>query len=173
MGLSYELMPIGPRTGETKTEEFTWLNPKQKIPFLVDGDIRLSESGAICRYLLNAYPNREVYLPNTVAAKARDDEWCCYIYGELDETSLYVKRRHGDLAEIYGASEATVAAAAGYLKRHLSFLAGHVADNEYLVPQGFSLPDLLLMSCLDWASFYGVDLPGTVAAYRHRLAARP
>ena len=41
------------------------------------------------------------------------------------------------------------------------------------MPQGFSLPDLLLMSCLDWAIFYGVELPGAVAAYRDRIAERP
>ena len=30
--INYELIPIGPRTGETQTEEFTQINPKQKIP---------------------------------------------------------------------------------------------------------------------------------------------
>ena len=55
LGLEYELMPIAPRSGETKTEQFTDLNRKQKIPFLVDGAVKLSESVAICRYLLDAY----------------------------------------------------------------------------------------------------------------------
>ena len=30
LGLPYELYPIGPRTGETQTEDYTSLNPKQK-----------------------------------------------------------------------------------------------------------------------------------------------
>ena len=34
LGLPYELYPIGPRTGETQTEDYTSLNPKQKIPLL-------------------------------------------------------------------------------------------------------------------------------------------
>ena len=34
LGVDYELIPIGPRTGETQSKEFTDLNPKQKIPFL-------------------------------------------------------------------------------------------------------------------------------------------
>ena len=33
---------------------------------------------------------------------ALEDEWCNFIYGELDETSLYVMRRHHDLKDIYG-----------------------------------------------------------------------
>ena len=48
LGVDYELIPIGPRTGETQSKEFTDLNPKQKIPFLENCEIRLSESLAIC-----------------------------------------------------------------------------------------------------------------------------
>ncbi len=171
--LEYQLMPIGPRTGETQTPEYTRMNRKQKIPFLSDGRVHLSESLAISRYLLSAYPNGRVFLPESREEKAKEDEWCCYIYGELDETSLYVMRRHGELADIYGASEQVVAAAAGYLGRHLNVLADHLQGNEHLMAQGFSLPDLLLTTCLDWAIFYGVDLPQPVADYRDRIAQRP
>ena len=34
LGLAYTTKPIGPRTGETKTAEYTKLNPRQKIPLL-------------------------------------------------------------------------------------------------------------------------------------------
>jgi glutathione S-transferase len=173
LGIRYEHRPIGPRTGETRTPEFTRLNPRQKIPFLVDGDMQLSESVAICRYLLNAYPGGTVYRPDTVASKAREDEWCCYIFGELDETSLYVMRRHGDLASIYGASDTAVSAAASYLERHLAVIAKHLEGRQYLLEPGFSLPDLLLVSCLDWALFYGLALPPVVAQYRDSIATRP
>ncbi len=36
--LPYTTKPIGPRTGETKTPEYTKLNPRQKVPLLQDGD---------------------------------------------------------------------------------------------------------------------------------------
>ena len=173
LALEYQLMPIGPRTGETQTPEYTRMNRKQKIPFLSDGDVQLSESLAISRYLLSTYPNGRVYLPDSPEARAKEDEWCCYIYGELDETSLYVMRRHSDLADIYGASEQVVASCAEYLTRHLKVLADHLQDREYLMPQGFGLPDLLLTTCLDWALFYGVDLPEPVAEYRDRIGRRP
>ena len=39
LGIRYDLEPIGPRTGETQTPAYTALNPKQKIPFLIDGDV--------------------------------------------------------------------------------------------------------------------------------------
>ena len=59
----------------------------------------LSESVAISRYLIERYGSRKHHVPrpDCLAARAKEDEWVCYIYGELDETSLYVMRRHGDL----------------------------------------------------------------------------
>lgn len=171
--LSYEHFPIGPRTGETQTPEYTRMNRKQKIPFMADGSVALSESVAICRYLVTSYPNEQLSSPGNLFDKAKEDEWCCYVYGELDETSLYVMRRHGELAEIYGSEEGVVRAAADYLKRHLSVLAEHLEGRDYLMDHGFGLPDILLMSCLDWADFYQVELPEALAKYRDRIAQRP
>ena len=103
LGLPYHLAPIGPRTGETQTLEYTELNPKQKIPFLKDGSVKLSESVAMSRYLIERYGHEEsLSIPATIEARAKEDEWVCYVYGELDETSLYVMRRHRDLHTIYG-----------------------------------------------------------------------
>ena len=66
LGVDYELIPIGPRTGETQSKEFSDLNPKQKIPFLENGEIRLSESLAICRYLEYTFPSNKMYAQNNL-----------------------------------------------------------------------------------------------------------
>ena len=58
LGLAYESRPIGPRTGETKTAEYTALNPRQKVPLLQDGDFKIGESAAIVAYLLRRESSR-------------------------------------------------------------------------------------------------------------------
>ncbi len=173
LGLDYELAPIGPRTGETQTKEYTELNRKQKIPFLVDGEVHLSESVAICRYLIMVYPNDQLSSPETLLEKAKEDEWVSYIYGEIDETSLYVMRRHRDLADIYGASEDVVQSCSAYVQRHFGVLAKHLEHQQYLMERGFSLPDVLLTSCLDWAIHYEVPVPQVLQDYRNVIAERP
>lgn len=173
LGLDYELVPIGPRTGETQSDSFTEMTRKQKVPFLVDGDVRLSESVAISRYLLAAHPRDGVWTPTTPNEVAKEDEWICYIYGELDETSLYVMRRHGELAAIFGGSAAIVQSAKAYAERHLNVVAHYIKGQTYVMPQGFGLADILLVSCLDWARFYGVCVPGSLLAYRDNIASRP
>ena len=59
LGLALQDQPIGPRTGETKTAEYTALNPRQKIPLLQDGDFCIGESAAIVAYLSRTYRRPE------------------------------------------------------------------------------------------------------------------
>ncbi len=63
LGLSSERRPFGPRSGETKTAEFTKLNPRQKIPVLQDGDFTLAESAAIVTYLAETYGTARNIVP--------------------------------------------------------------------------------------------------------------
>ncbi len=173
LGVDYTLHPIGPRTGETQTAEFTAITRKQKIPFFESGEIRLSESLAICRYMQHAFSAPALTVPQNDAERAKEDEWCCYIYGEIDETSLYVMRRHYDLTDIYGAAPDVVAACRAYLTRHFSVIDAHLAHHETLLETGFGLADIMLVSCLDWALFYEVALPAHIDSYRARHAERP
>ena len=173
LGIHYRHKPIGPRTGETQTPEYRQLNRKQKIPFMQDGDVKLSESLAICRYLRDQYPSEQVLTPQDPVTKAKEDEWCCYIYGELDETSLYVMRRHGDLGTIYGDSETTVNASRAYAEKHFEVVGQLLGEQTYLVSDQFGLADLLLMSCIDWANAYKVALPDSLHTYHAHIAERP
>lgn len=174
LGLAYTVNPIGPRTGETQSAEYTELNPKQKIPYLQDGDFGLSESVAISRYLINRYGQEgQLFLPEDLQSKSREDEWICHVYGELDETSLYVMRRHRDLAQIYGEAAAAVTSSAQYAEKHLGVIEAHLQDHEYVMGTQFGLADILLTTCLDWAHFYGLTLTGVLPEYRQRVNNRP
>ena len=173
LNLEYELIAIGPRTGETQTPEFTRLNPKQKIPALVDGDMKLSESVAMSRYLIERYGDASTLsIPADIETRAREDEWVCYCYGELDETSLYVMRRHGDLKEIYGEAPNSLLAAREYANKHLKVVSDHLEDKKYVVGSRFGLADIILISCLDWAINYGFDLSEPLTRYRERIIQR-
>jgi glutathione S-transferase len=172
LGLEYEHNPIGPRTGETKTEAYTELNPKQKIPYLQDGDFGMSESVAICRYLIEQYDQGQFYHPTDSLCRARQEEWVCHIYGEIDETSLYVMRRHRDLHEIYGEAPAAVESSKVYAERHFDIVAEYLANKAYMVGDAFGLADVMLMSCLDWAGFYGVSVQDNLVQYKTRIAER-
>ena len=65
------------------------------------------------------------------------------------------------------------AAAASYVGRHFEVIADRLADQSTLLPYGFGLADILLMSCLDWAIAYGVALPPALQGYYECHNTRP
>lgn len=173
--LPYTKRPIGARTGETKTAEYTALNPRQKIPFLQDGDFGIGESAAIVAYLSNTYSSDDNSLvPHSDREHASWLEWCFFIVAELDATSLYVMRRHRALGHIYGEAPEVVEKAAEYFGHQLGFVDRALADDRpYLVGGRFSSADILLTTCLEWASAYGVDIRDPARGYLARMQQRP
>jgi glutathione S-transferase len=66
-GIDAEIDPIIPFYG---TEEFTAVSPLRRIPVLIDGDLVLNDSTAICEYLDETYPDPPL-MPKHPAQRAR------------------------------------------------------------------------------------------------------
>jgi glutathione S-transferase len=177
LNLAYTTRPIGPRTGETKTPEYTALNPRQKIPLLQDGDFSIGESPAIVAYLSKTYATPDCTLiPERQREYASWLEWCFFIVTELDATSLYVMRRHGAnaLGHIYGTAPEVVAKAGEYFREQLRHVEKALGDGRtYLMGDQFTSADILLTTCLDWAIQYGVGICDNAHPYRDRVHKRP
>lgn len=174
LGLAYACRPLLPRTGETKTPEFTALNPRQKIPLLQDGDFRIAESPAIAAYLSETYGTAETALiPTDPQERATWLEWCFYAMTELDATSLYVMRRHGALKHLYGEAPAALESAAGYFVTQLRHAEEALRDGrDFLVGRRFTTADLLLTTCLTWAVDYGVPVTPACLTYMAKMTSR-
>jgi len=71
LGLEYERRTI-PIT-RPRPDDYVALNPLAGIPTLIDGDLVLTESNAILRYLANRYGGEELY-PADPVARAPIDE---------------------------------------------------------------------------------------------------
>src|SRR4029077_106515 len=54
--LPYERKVLSFSAGDTRKPEFLALNPRHRVPVIVDGDFVLFESNAIVEYLEDAYP---------------------------------------------------------------------------------------------------------------------
>jgi glutathione S-transferase len=175
LGLDYQCRPILARSGETKSPEFTALNPRQKIPLLQDGDFTIAESPAIAAYLSDTYATEgNSLIPSDPQERASWREWCFYAATELDATSLYVMRRHGDLKHIYGESPVALESAAGYFATQLRHTEQTLQDGRpFLVGGRFTTADILLTTCLSWAVNYQVPVTPACRRYLERMTARP
>ncbi len=177
LGLKYTTYAIGPRTGETKTAEYTRLNPRQKVPMLQDGDFSIGESAAIVAYLARTYGTRDKSLiPDDKQAYAKWLEWCFFIVTELDSTSLYVMRRHSAdaLGHIYGVAPEVTAKAGEYFREQLRHVEVALDDGRtFLMGDQFTSADILLTTCLEWAIAYGVGICDNAQPYLARIKTRP
>ncbi len=175
LGIPYATKPIGPRTGETKSAEFTTITARQKIPVLQQGDLVLTESLAIVAYLSDKFAtDRSRLFAVDSQARARCLEWCSFALSELDAASLYVIRRHRDLAQTYGAAPDVCDAAAAYFAMQMRSLDRALADGRpYIMGAAFSAADIFLSTCLAWALRYDVPVSGPAQAYNGRVASRP
>ncbi|XP_058791251.1 glutathione S-transferase 1-1-like [Phymastichus coffea] len=70
IGLSPKLHYIDVMKGEHLRPEYEEINPEKKIPFLVDGDLRMGESRAIMVYLVEKYGKNAKILPNDPTGRA-------------------------------------------------------------------------------------------------------
>src|SRR5262249_59281674 len=112
------------------------------------------ESRPTAPYLSNPDVTRETALiPPEPREYATWLEWCFYAATELDATSLYVIRRHGALKHIYGESPVALESAVQYFATQLRHAEQALQDGRaFLVCGRLTTADVLLTTCLDWAS---------------------
>ena len=175
LGLPYSIEVVRTRTPDTETEEFKSVNPRQKIPVLEDGEIRIGESAAIVTYLAENYrQGSTILIPEDKVLRAKYFEWMSFITMELDATSLYVLRRHWSLPEIYGDSPIANKASEEYFQRMITAASKMIDDKKpYLLGNSFTGVDILLTTTLKWAVDYNQKLPAIFNDYLLKLNDRP
>lgn len=118
-GIAYEQRVLSFDKGETRSPEFTALNPRQKVPVIVEptsggADFVLSESTVILDYLDEAHPGPKLFSED---AKQRaqqrrlireSDDYYAKAFNEIVELLLRSKPEERDPAKLAAAREAFV-----------------------------------------------------------------
>ena len=86
--IAHESKIINLATAEQKTDEFNLINPHQKVPALVDGDVHVYESLAIIRYLTFKYSSP---CPEAVATIDRDAEFIYHGFAKTMHLLVFEK----------------------------------------------------------------------------------
>jgi glutathione S-transferase len=151
LGIAYEFVPVDLAKGESRTPDFTRINPHGKVPVLVDDDFALPESDAILWYLAEKDPGAKL-LPRfdasveTTRARAQILRFC-----DLASTAFYPAysewwnaTNNSDPAK---RSPEAADTALVKVKRGLDVLEKTLAAGEHLVGE-FSLADVTNVSIL-------------------------
>ena len=166
MGLEYEMVLASPRS-----EEVLALNPSGKIPCLIDGDDAIIDSVAIIQYLADKHG--KLTFPAGTIKRAQQDSFTQFCCDEVDSSlwmaakNTFVHPEERRVPEIKPTAKYEFANAMKTLETRLG-------DNDFVMGDTFTIPDLLLGHCSNWAQGAKFEIPeGPVADYFKRVTERP
>lgn len=102
-GLPYQIARVNLAAGEQRAEGYLKLNPKGRVPVLVDGDYVITEAAAILRYVSLLAPEKALW-PTDPHEDGRCAEWLAWIGSGVHVAYAHVRR-----PERYAATEAALA----------------------------------------------------------------
>lgn len=172
-GAPYEYVYVNLRQGEARQPPFLALNPGGKLPVLVDGDLVLTESAAICTYIADRHPASDLVPVAGSADRARYDQWCFFALSELEQP-LWSMAKHKFALPIAQRIPAMIETGKWEFGIAAGLLAQALTGRAYIVGERFSVADILLGHTLAWARAFKVPLGHEVLdAYADRLLSRP
>lgn len=160
--LSYERVDLKTHT-TSDGRDFRQINPKGYVPALeLDDHGLLTENVAILPYLADRMPDSGL-APKDAMGRTRLLEWLGFLSTEL----------HKPFAPLFhGKDETAQSAARDAIAKRLTFIDEQKGPNFLMGPQ-FSAADAYLFVMLLWCGKMKITLPGALAEYRDKIAARP
>lgn len=89
LGVQHELVLVDRGANAQKSAEYMKLNPAGRIPTLVDGDLVLFESAAICLHLCDTYPDAQLAPAVGSAERAQFYKWLMYLTNTVQTEMLF------------------------------------------------------------------------------------
>lgn len=154
LGVPYEFVLLDMAAGEHRQPDFLSINPFGKVPTIVDGEVTLSESGAILLYVAE----REGQLPANPGDRALVYQWVLFANATLGPGIFVEASREREMPKL------------------LTPLHDRLSQQPYLLGDTFSVADVAVGSILAYIPLMlQLDLsayPGVVT-YIDRVTSRP
>jgi len=150
------------------------VNPTGMVPLLIDGEVRLGESLAICDYLATRHGSPLVVTPDD-PERPQLLQWLWYgestLMTPLSRLNIVrqVERKGGPEVDVL------IAGAREHVAGRLRMLEEHLEGRDFLAAGRLTLADISVSYPLHLVGMLGLDdlLGPRSAAYRERLRARP
>jgi glutathione S-transferase len=166
----YEYIELDVIRGEGQSEWFLAINSAGKVPVLVDDDLTLSESAAICMHLADKHPSAQLLPPLGTKARSECYKWISFILTELD-APLWTMAKHRFVLPADRRVSGAIDTAIWEFGRNVDLLAAALARRPYLC-DSFSVADILAGHTLLWTSSARLSIPSNLATYLETLSAR-
>jgi glutathione S-transferase len=168
IGLPYEIVTVDLDAKQNLEPGYLRVHPLGQVPALVDGEVTVFESIAICMYLADRCLERGLAPPVSSPLRALYYQWPLFCASTIEPAIARWSQHGGDVTEAEREkARARFAEAAEVLTRAL-------ATREHMLGTAFSTVDVIVGSNLRWARNVGLlDGREGLSAYVDRLLVRP
>ncbi|XP_018349477.1 PREDICTED: glutathione S-transferase 1-1-like, partial [Trachymyrmex septentrionalis] len=153
IGLEMELVVLNTMAGEHLTPEYEELNPQKTVPFLIDDDLKISESRAIMAYLVDQYGQDDTLYPRNIEARALVNQRLYFdlsnLFASIFECYLKVLRKEIDTCD---------PAQFEKLLENFQIMNNFLEGQAYAAGDNLTIADLSLVASVTTAMIFGFDL---------------
>jgi glutathione S-transferase len=178
-GIAYTARRLSFDKDETRTPDYLKVNPRGKVPAIVDDGFALYESNAICEYLEEKYPQNPL-LPNEAKGRAvvrrligEADDSLYKASSDLMDKVLYVPAAERDAMAI-GEAKAKLREELKHWQNYLKgdFFAGALSLADFAIYPYMRMP-VRVEERVSGQGLKREELPTNVAAWLKRIEALP
>ena len=179
IGVPYQRVLVDRTKNAHKTPDYLRLNPNGLIPVLVDGDLVLYETAAICLHLCDTHPEAALGPPLGTADRAHFYKWLMWLTNTLQATMLayfYPDRlvapgNAAGAAEVKAQAEIKIGAMLDQLDAELARHGG-----PWFAGEQYSALDAYVLTMCRWTRNFSSPAARTrphLGPYLQRVLARP
>jgi glutathione S-transferase len=179
IGVSYQRVLIDRMQNAHKTPDYLKLNPNGLIPALVDGDLVLYETAAICLHLSDTHPEAGLVPPVGTAGRAHFYKWLMWLTNTLQATLItyfYSERsvapgNAAGAAEVKAQAEVKIGTMLDQLDAELARHGG-----PWFTGEKYSALDAYVLTLCRWTRNFSSPAARTrphLGPYLQRMLARP
>jgi len=166
LGQAYEISPAKPQSKEVRQ-----YNPAGKVPVLLDGDDAIIDSVAIVQYLADKH--NDLTYPAGSIKRAQQDSFTQFACDDIDGVLWTMAKNTFVLPEKVRAADVRKACEYDFALS-MTALENRLGNNNYVMGDRFTVPDLLIGHCAGWANNAKFSIPeGKIANYIERIRSRP
>ena len=155
LGEDYKIVPAKPRS-----EEILKYNPAGKGPVLVDGDLNVIDSAAICTCLVDKHAEKGMSASPGTAERARMDSWIQFAQCDF-EAPLWLKAKHSFILPEEMRLDVRSITKLEFAKA-VDAMEARLGSNQFALGDRFSAADVMLGHTGSWARNAKFDIKSDV-----------
>lgn len=161
----HERIELDFAAGDLQKPEFRAINPMGKIPTLVDGNVVITETAAICAYLADKFPDKQLAPPIGSPERGKYYRYMFFLGTTLEPLCSF---------NSLGIEGDPVSMGWGDMTRGLAAIESMTPETDWALGEQFTAADIIFGGALSFFSgFKMFEATPKVEAYIARLVERP